>query len=150
MHFKAAIDSSTMIIGVITLFYGIHQYRLKNSLERFEKFQTLTEMYESEEILRVRDHLGQAGIESVPNTDRHAFMAFFEQLALMKQSQLIQENVIYYTWGYDLILAYQDDRFWNSINKNDKYWRLFNVLAERIIAIDKKYPKQIPVARFRF
>jgi hypothetical protein len=150
MGLKAAMELSTMIIALFTLIYGINQYRLKSALERFEKYQSMTEPYESADILRVRDHIGQPGIETVANTDRHAFMAFFEQLALMKQSQLIQENIIYYTWGYDLKLAYQDDRFWNSIDKNDKYWRLFNVLAERIIAIENNYPQQIPVEKFRF
>jgi hypothetical protein len=151
MHLKNAIESITMIIGVLTFFYGIQQYRLKNSLERFEKFQSMATVYEDdEEIKRVRDELGQEGIASVPTTDRHAFMNFFEQLGLMMQSNLIQENVIYYTWGFDLRLAYQDDRFWNSIDKNDKYWRLFNVLAERMIAIDNKFPEEIPVEKFRF
>lgn len=68
----------------------------------------------------------------------------------MMQSNLIQENIIYYTWGFDLKLAYQDDRFWSSIDKNDKYWRLFNVLAEKMIAIDERFPDDIPVEKFRF
>ena len=79
-------------------------------------------------------------------------MNFFEQVALMKQSSLIQENVVFYTWGYEIMQAFNDKSFWSGMGegKDDRFWRLFNVLAVRMNALDGTYPKQIPVEKFHF
>lgn len=81
MHVKNAVESITMIIGVLTFFYAIHQYRLKNSLERFEKFQSMAAMYENnEEIVRVRDELGQ--------TASRPFRTLIDMLSWLSSSSL--------------------------------------------------------------
>jgi hypothetical protein len=83
--------------------------------------------------------------------DKATFLGFYEQLALMHNSKLITDEVVHYMFGHYAILCYDDQNFWNDVNRDGYYWSLFIDFAKRMKAIeDGAMSAVVNVAKFRF
>jgi len=66
---------------------------------------------------------------------KERFLGFYEDLALLIHSDLIQEDLAIYTFGYWLDKVWTSKHFWTDPkNKEDAYWFLMRQLHFRIQA----------------
>ncbi|HTA17027.1 MAG TPA: hypothetical protein VK786_04710, partial [bacterium] len=66
-----------------------------------------------------------------PN-ERERFLGFYEDLALLINSNLIQEHLAFYAFGYWLERVWVSKNFWGDPkNKEDSYWFLLRQLHFR-------------------
>jgi hypothetical protein len=78
------------------------------------------------------------------------FLGFFEDIALMNNSGLINDQVIHYMFGYYAIRCYQSQNFWTEVNKDSPYWKLFSKFAEKMENIEQQTMDTADVSKFKF
>jgi hypothetical protein len=67
--------------------------------------------------------------------DKERFLGFYEDLALLIHSDLIQEDLAIYAFGYWLDRVWESKHFWaDPKNRDDAYWFLMRQLHFRIQA----------------
>ncbi len=71
--------------------------------------------------------------------EKDRFIGFFEELALMKNSKLINNNVTLYMFGYYAIRCNKSKNFWNGLNKKQALWSLFFNFANEMEQAEKKF-----------
>jgi hypothetical protein len=122
-----------------------HDLAVKSErLKRFDKFQQMQSRYVADHaFVKVRkwiyreQHGQDQNIATPSEFEMHLFMAFFEEIAVMINSDLMSDDLAAYNIGidaarfYDVVDAYHDDRYWvlfNSFAKKMK--RRFDELTE--------------------
>ena len=62
-----------------------------------------------------------------------AFMMFFEEIALLNNSGILNDDITFYTFGWDALGFYESDDFWDQpLQKDDPYWSLFRSFCEKM------------------
>jgi hypothetical protein len=106
----------------------------KDRLSRFEKLQDFQKRYREEDVLIkvrrwiFREQLGSNGMPEPSDYEMQQFMGFFEEIAIMINSGLMNDNLAAYTIGIDAA------RFYDTVATyhHDPYFRLFNSFALRM------------------
>lgn len=82
---------------------------------------------------------------------KRKFITFFEEIALLINSEQINKNVAYYMFGYYAICARSGKNFQIGIDLQEKYWGLFFIFtkdAENFLADCEKNPQLISDLKF--
>jgi hypothetical protein len=64
--------------------------------------------------------------------EKRAYLTFFEEIAILKNSKLLNSDLCYYMFGYYSILCYESNNFWSNINKDEVFWNVFLTFAEEM------------------
>jgi hypothetical protein len=57
--------------------------------------------------------------------EKRAYLTFFEEIAVLKNSRLINGDLAYYMFGYYATKCLESESFWSGMNKNDIFWNAF-------------------------
>jgi hypothetical protein len=135
-------------IALGTLAKAVMEYRLGNTLKRFEKYESMNRYYQSESSLaevRLVLNLGEdAELESFDRAKKYVLMAFFEDVALMHQSGLMRMDVAGYLLGYDAGRVWARRKAFAAnlyMGESDPNWALFWDFAERV-GVDLAIPNR--------
>ena len=140
----------TALAGLAAFFYKVMFIdRPDAALKRFDKFQQMRDLRDDPEYERVNQFIYGRTNELPSLEDRYAFMALFEQVALMVNSGLMKEEVVLYMFGYYAIKAYECQALWRDIDLDCPFWRLFKVYCERMKYLKKQYWDNMPVEKFQ-
>jgi hypothetical protein len=127
------------IIGLITFGVGVLESRKQGRQKRFELFLDIEEKFQSNsEFQKLRRLLTDSEPsrvkEEIAKTDkrtRRDYAAFFETIALMRNSGLITKEVACYMFSFDAIKCWRSSEFWHDFeNKNDEYWGVLRLFVE--------------------
>jgi len=126
----------SMVVAVATLVKAVMEYRLQNSLKRFEKYQEVNKVYqESSTLTSLRDALEAGGRElaDFDPLEKLKFMSFYQDIAMMCQSGLMRIEVAAYLFGFDTRIASTSKEFVSNLGdvRNDPNWILFWAFCER-------------------
>jgi hypothetical protein len=138
VHIAPAISAFIAALGVLlAAIAGISsyfQYVQSNTLKRFEKFQEMNARFVDGRFLQIchlletdDDSLGQ-----IPFEAKLEFLGFYEEVALMRNSKLLNDQVAYYMLGYYAIRCNESKTFWTGVNKDAVYWCVFNQFASEM------------------
>ena len=75
----------------------------------------------------------------IPNERKLQFLGFYEQVALMLNSKLIESEVAHYMFGYYAVRCIDSVNFWNGEDKDSPYWALFRHFADRMKEFEKDF-----------
>lgn len=131
----------TFAVGVGTFMKSISEYSGKNTLERFEKYIALSKRWDEDEDVQKIIFLlegDNAELADIPYKCRHDFLAFYEEISLMFESELLKPAVAYCMFGYYAVRCLRSANFWRNINKDAPAWYLFVRFAQKMEEIDKK------------
>jgi hypothetical protein len=140
------------VVGLIALCKGFVEYVKQGAQKRAESFLEMRRKYS--EFNDVCQHLeltdnpdSAADIEGLSFAKKRAFIGFYEELALMTQSGLINWQVAHYMFGYYAIKCSDSKIFWEKKNggldSGDHYWQLFNAFVKRA-RTEEKHLKERP------
>jgi hypothetical protein len=117
-------------IGVVM---GYFEYLRQGRQRRAEKyFELVREFAKFDEILDLL-RTDSPRLKKLRPWQRERFLGFYEDLALLIHSELIQEHLAFYTFGYWLDRVWESKHFWsNAKNKEDGYWFLLRQLHFRM------------------
>jgi len=153
-------DALTLAGGVVGFFWGLYVYRgqkhrdhelaakqieatlASERLKRFENFQRMQQRYrEDKAITNVLRWLYPTFDTRPPinasTNDKLTFMGFYEELALMIQSRLMEDNLAYWTMGVDAVSFYDKEQAFHD----EPTWKLFNSFAQKAKASLEKLKK---------
>jgi hypothetical protein len=68
--------------------------------------------------------------DAIPLVQRDRFIGFFEELAIMRNSTLINDQVTLYIFGYWAIQWNKSDSFGHGLNRKQVSWSLFLSFAD--------------------
>lgn len=64
-------------------------------------------------------------LQDIGFEEKRAYLTFFEEIAVLKNSQLVNGDLAYYMFGYYAIKCLESENFWPNINKQDIFWNVF-------------------------
>jgi hypothetical protein len=154
-HLSAICTLISTIVAAVALWKGFREYQKQGSQKRTDLFLEMRRRYhEFDDICANLESKFDPGsneyIRKLSFARKRAFIGFYEELALMTQSGLINWQVAHYMFGYYAIKCFDSEIFWdreqNGLNSGDHYWRLFGAFVKRA-KIEEKWFKE---HRFRY
>jgi hypothetical protein len=138
----AIIGSVGVLVAAFTLVKGLIEYRKQGVTKRAEIFlQLRTRLRQDPQFSRLCDLLevNSPELRGIPLVERDRFIGFFEELALMRNSGLINDQVSLYMFGYFAIRCLHSKNFWHDLNRDQPLWALFVDFAQQMEAAQKSF-----------
>lgn len=118
------------IAGLWTFIKGINEYIRQGAQKRYETVHLLqTQLNEDPTLYKICSLLEQETpneeLKNLPFPEKRKFLIFFENIALLTNSNLIRKDVSEYMFGYYPAICLTNKDFWFEIPKDKQYWGLF-------------------------
>lgn len=161
---KLVIAGGGAVTGLVTLTKGLAEYRLQGRQKRADQFFALRASLKNEpvfaELAEQLEHSissdseltveAAAKLEATPFRVKRDYLGLFEEVALALNSGLIKPEVAHYMFGYYAILCYQNDSFWNNVDRSSPYWSLFAAFyREMKVQQERLLDRSTPVKELR-
>jgi len=128
-----------VLIGVLAglwgLYKGVIEFNLQGKQKRAEIFlKKQAEYFGNRTFNEVRNLVERddPSLASHSFEDKRAYLTFFEEVAVLKNSGLINPLLAYYMFGYYATKCLESENFWKDINRNDVFWNVFNQFAKEM------------------
>ena len=120
-----------VIVTVIALVKGLFEYIIQGRQKRAEHFFNLRKKLKEKDVFRdiCVDLSHDKNLSKLPDADKRDFLGLFEEVAVMKNSGLIREDLAYYMFGYYAKACWQSGSFWEGFNRDSLYWQIFKQFA---------------------
>lgn len=154
MSLQSAKDLATIIgvaIALFTLVKGFIEYQQQGRQKRAEHFLHMRERFkDSVDFKQMCDLLesNDRRLRDLPFKEKRDLLGFFEEIALMVNSGLVNTVIAHYMFGYYAIQCWKSDNFWYQLNRDSVYWALFRDFVEKMIAVEKSFSYQRRHFRF--
>ena len=134
------IQDVSIAVTAIGLVMGYLEYLRQGRQRRAEKyFELVREFGKYGKILDLL-RSDSPKLRKLTLSEREEFLGFYEDLALMLHSGLIQEHLAFYAFGYWLDKVWNSSYFWHDPkNKENGYWFLLRQLQFRMKAREPKF-----------
>jgi hypothetical protein len=129
-----------VIVAILTLVKGVSEYVLQGAQKRFEQFLAIRKKLDEEDsFTRIINALDDTpdelnDINIITIGEKRYFLSYFEEIALMVNSDLMPLEVAHYMFGYYAIACWESKQFWANMEdeKSDDYWALFRAFAKQM------------------
>lgn len=131
-----------VIITLFTFIKGTLDYSRQGAQKRAEMFVVMRRKFTENNTfieLCALIETDELQLVEIPFKDKRNFLGFFEEIALMTNSNLIRKEVAHYMFGYYAIRCWESKHFWNNINRSSEYWSLFKDFVEQMTKIEQKF-----------
>jgi hypothetical protein len=123
----------------VGLVMGYFEYLRQGRQRRAEKYFELVREFAKFDPLLDLLRTDSPRLKRLKPWQKERFLGFYEDLALLVHSGLIQEHLAFYTFGYWLDKVWKSRNFWDDPkNKEDAYWFLLRQLHFRMQAREGK------------
>lgn len=136
------VSSVVATIGLATFIRAIIEYRRSTTTKRLELFLLMrSRLREDEKFKEISELLetDDPKLREIPLVEKDRFTGFFEELAIMRNSGLINDHVMLYMFGYFAIRCKQSKNFWYGLNRQQPLWSLFFSFAEDMEKAEKEF-----------
>ena len=131
----AAIALFSLVKGVFEFSRQAAQRRSEHFLEMRSRLKENTTFKEICALIEVDD----PRLENVPFKEKRDLIGFFEDVALMMNSNLIKPAVAHYMFGYYAIRCWESKHFWSNVNRESQYWALFADFAGEMKRVETSF-----------
>lgn len=140
------------IVGIITLLFGLYQYRKSIIQNRSSIFLDMRNRYmgdvEFQNIFNLLEN-NSTELTNIPYKIKLRLLGFYEELAILVNSKLIRKEVAFYMFAYHALRIWDSDNFWilkdengeddGNIDKEAIYWSLFKDFVFQMKAMENKF-----------
>lgn len=130
------IKNIAAIIGLIAALWGLYrgflEFALQGKQKRAEMFlKKQGEYFNNPSFNQLRGliELDDPSLRDIPFEEKRAYLTFFEEIAVLKNTRLISDDLAYYMFGYYATTCLESTNFWSNINKQDIFWNVFLTFA---------------------
>ena len=134
------------LVACVTLVIGIFKYSIQVKQNRVQYLFNILKLLKRDEIFKninaqlIPENKSNE-LNKIPIIDRCNYLWIFEEIAVMKNSGLIKPDVAFYMFGYYAVKCWNNTLFWENLEKEDKYWSLFNKFAKEAEEYEKSGKK---------
>ena len=117
-----------LIAALWGLYKGIIEFVLQGKQKRAEIFlKKQGEYFGNKSFNEIRGLLEKddSKLKDIAFEEKRAYLTFFEEIAVLKNSKLINGDLAYYMFGYYATKCLESECFWSNINKKDIFWNVF-------------------------
>ena len=129
-------------VGIGSLVRAVIEYRKQGVTKRSELFLKMrSRLREDPSFKNICSLLERDDKElmKVPLYEKDRFLGFFEELALVNNSGLINEKVALYMFGYYAIRCLKSRNFWYGLDPNHQLWALFKDFATQMEKAERDF-----------
>ena len=148
-----------VVVAFFVLIRGFYEYKHKIALECANKFlQMRTKFKETEPYCKIyplmnaterKKKESKEKLENLKAREIYDFVGFFEELALMMNSKLIPKKVVFYFFGYYILLTRKMTKYFLSNEElKDPLWSVFVDLSDEMRKIGRSYKYKRKEIRF--
>jgi hypothetical protein len=130
------------IIALFSFANGILEYIRQGAQKRVEQFVLLRRrLKENPAFSEICSFLvdDDKGLATVPPQDKRDFLGLLEEVALLSNSGLIRKDVAHYMFGYYAVRCLESKNFWQDIERDSIYWRLFHDFAGEMQVVEQNF-----------
>ncbi|MCE1162044.1 MAG: hypothetical protein LWW80_03810 [Thiomonas sp.] len=138
-------DIATIVgvaVALITFIKAMHEYRQQGIQKRAQSYFDVERKFLDDKNLRdicILLDADDTKLSEVPSELKLQFLGFYEQVALMLNSKLIEPEVAHYMFGYYAVRCIDSTNFWKGEDKESPYWALFRHFAQRMKEFEKEF-----------
>lgn len=129
-------------VALGTAIFGVYEYRRQGKQKRAEHFLHLRERFKKDvrfkEIILLLEK-DDPKIREIPKEHKRDYLGFFEEIALMVNSRLIQPTVAQYMFGFYAIICRDSEHFWLDFEAKHEYWRVFHSFCDKMKAQEEAF-----------
>lgn len=150
------INIATVIGAIIALFSfikGIIEYKKQGSQKRAEYFNNIHMNFIENDVCKNINELLRNDSEEliyVSSSDKRSFLGYFEEIALLMNSNIIKKEIVHYSFGAYIIRCCKSKYFWiiadkdnktepKKIDKNNIHWSLFLDFAKTMEQMEEEF-----------
>jgi hypothetical protein len=122
-------------VAIATAIKALIEYRKQGVTKRAEIFlQMRSRLREDPSFKNICQLLetDDEELKEIPLIEKDRLIGFFEELALMKNSGFINDQVSLYMFGYFAVQCLDSKNFWHGLNKSHNLWALFMDFATQM------------------
>jgi hypothetical protein len=127
------------IVGLVLLFKSLREYQKQGAQKRADYFRAMIDKFKTTpdflEISALLDEKDDPKLAKIHYRVRRSYLNFFEELALMVNSGLVQKELALYMFGYYAIQAHRNKYFRDEFAFDGPYWSLFVKFANEMEAL---------------
>jgi len=140
---KTGAEVAIAFLALLTFIKGIGEYKKQGSQKRADVFITMrNRLKENQAFKNICNLLDQENADfiNISKGDKIDFLGFFEEVALMANSNFIRKDVVHHMFGYYAIRCWNSNTFWNDedLERESIYWRVFKEFAIEMENIERK------------
>jgi hypothetical protein len=138
-------------IAVFTLWLGMFQHSRQSLALRAQQFVDMRRRFLENPMFREIMNLvavHDPEVADKPIQDRRNLAAFFEEVALLVNSRHMKPEVAHYMFGYYAAQIDQCPDFWQGLDKEGEYWRVFREFVSKMEGVaerQRRLPRSIRV-----
>ncbi len=124
-----------VLAGLFGLYKGVIEFHLQGKQKRAEIFLKKQAEYfgnKSFNELRSMIETNEPALATHSFEEKRAYLTFFEEIAVLKNSGLLNATLTYYMFGYYATKCLESDNFWSNVNRNDVFWNVFSQFAKEM------------------
>jgi hypothetical protein len=132
----------TAVVALATFLKAIAEYIKQGATKRAEQFLEMrSRLRENQDHARICELLEHDDLQlrSVPMMEKDNFIGFFEELALLWNSKVFNDQIVYYMFGYYAIACWRSENFWYGLNRDQVLWSHFRDLVSRLEKMEKSF-----------
>ena len=125
---EISISSVVAVLALGTFIKAILEYKKNSNIKRLELFLNMrTRLRQDNDFIEICELLetDDKKLRNIPAIKKDRFTGFFEELAIMRNSGLMNDDVTLYMFGHYAIRCKQSENYWDGLNKNQPLWALF-------------------------
>jgi hypothetical protein len=133
------IKNLAAILGVIAAIWGLYkgviEFSLQGAQKRAEIFlKKQSEYFSNKSFNEIRTLLenDDEKLKEILIEEKRAYLTFFEEVAVLRNTGLIKPDLAYYMYGYYATKCLESANFWSNVNKDKLFWNVFIKFAEEM------------------
>lgn len=122
------VSSCAVVLALGTLLKGFIEFRKSTITKRLELFLSMrSRLREDRTFIEICELLetDDLKLREIPLVQKDRFTGFFEELAIMRNSGLMTDELALYMFGYYAIRCSNSVNYWYGLNKKQALWSLF-------------------------
>jgi hypothetical protein len=134
-----------VVIALGTLVKGVLEYQRQGAQKRAELFFSLEKQFlENEKFREIFELLERDDpkLAILPFRDKLHYLGYYEHIALMLNSDLLNPVVAHYMYGYYALRCADSKNFWAGVERDSPYWSLFMDFAGQMRALENSFDRQ--------
>jgi hypothetical protein len=127
-HLKDIAVMVGALVAIATFVKAIAEFTRQGAQKRAELFKELRHYFrDNEQFLIIMEMLASnnSQLANLPYKDKADFIGFYEEIAILMNSRLIEKHIAHYMFSYYAIRCWENEYFWAGLNRNAAYWELF-------------------------
>ena len=141
LDFKDWITIAGFIVSFFLLLLALLNYYKAEKQKRAEHFFKLRDKYNNDPtFIKIREIIYSPDNKDISRginpDEKRKFLGFYEEIAIMVNSKLINEELAFYMFGYYAKKCNELDVFKTYINEDKEYWKVFSEFATKMKIYD--------------